>query len=339
MDFWLQWGVEVVAAIQAAMGDGWRGIMLAFTATGYDEFFLLLLPGVYWCIDRRLGIRLAIALMLSVVVNNAAKLAWSQPRPFWLDARVALYGPAELTYGLPSGHAQNGVVVWGMLAHYLGRWWAWAAAALLTLAVSFSRLYLGVHFPTDILAGWLLGALVLWAVLVFAPRLMKAFARRSWSWQMAVILAAAAVGAAGGTALAAANSGRPAYDPGWLANIYTAAPEAVLTAAPLADIYTGIGAFFGLTSGVVWLNYRGEFDAGGVFLRRVARYLLGLMGVILVWAGLDFVFTALAADESALGLALRFVRYTAVGWWVAAAAPLLFVRWGLAGWRPVERTD
>lgn len=337
MNYWLQWGADVVVAIQSAMGDGWRGVMLALTATGYNEFFLLLLPGVYWSIERRLGIRLAFALMLSVVVNNAAKLAGSEPRPFWFDARVALRGPAELTYGLPSGHAQNGVVVWGILAHYLGTWWAWAGAALLILGVSFSRLYLGVHFPTDILAGWLLGALVLWATLAVGPRLMSAFARRSRKWQLAAIVVVAVVSLAAGTALAAANSGQPAYDPAWLANIHTAAPDSVLAAAPLADIYTGVGAFFGLAIGLIWLSGLGEFDAGGSFLRRVARYLLGLAGVLLLWAGLDYLFTALAADQSALGLALRLVRYGTVGWWVAAGAPLLFVRLGLADWRPAER--
>ena len=66
---------------------------------------------------------------------------------------------------MPSGHAQNAVVVWGVLAWSLGRRAAWAAAAVLALAIGWSRYALGVHSAGQILVGWAIGLVLLAAAM------------------------------------------------------------------------------------------------------------------------------------------------------------------------------
>jgi len=75
-------------------------------------------------------------------------VAFHAPRPYWYSKDVKALS-AEGTFGLPSGHAQRAVVLFGALAAWLKRGWAWAAAIALILLVGLSRLYLeSISRPT-----------------------------------------------------------------------------------------------------------------------------------------------------------------------------------------------
>jgi len=156
----LYWGIELILWLQS-LGDWPAGLMNLFTFTGYAEFYLLIMPAVYWCWDSRLGLRLAVVFLLSTALNFYVKLLIHDPRPYWLEPEVRLLSRAEITFGAPSGHAQNAVAVWGTLAAYLKSSWAWVIAGLLMFFVGLSRIYLGVHFPTDVLIGWLMNCVPL----------------------------------------------------------------------------------------------------------------------------------------------------------------------------------
>jgi len=83
-----------------------------------------------------------------------------QPRPFQYDSRVKALVHAG-GGGLPSGHTQSAVAVWGYLASQVRSRKLWILAGFLMIGIPVSRLYLGVHFPTDLLGGYILGALLL----------------------------------------------------------------------------------------------------------------------------------------------------------------------------------
>ena len=76
----------------------------------------------------------------------------------WLP--VAVQHVEGLGGGLPSGHAQNGLVVWGGLAAWARRPWVWTLAVLIIVLLGLSRVYLGVHYPSDVAAGAALGMAV-----------------------------------------------------------------------------------------------------------------------------------------------------------------------------------
>ena len=156
----LDFGIRLIVALQG-LGD-WQTLpMKFFSFLGTEEFFMLILPILYWCVDSLLGIRVAIILMLSGGINGAIKLALHGPRPYWFSTSVKGLA-AETSFGVPSNHAQSATVIWGILAAALRKWWAWLVAVLLIFLVGLSRLYLGVHFPQDVLLGWLIGGLFLW---------------------------------------------------------------------------------------------------------------------------------------------------------------------------------
>ena len=77
---------------------------------------------------------------------------------------------AGLGYSFPSGHSFFAVTLYGMMAYWLtratpARRWVWVPAVLLILAIGFSRIYLGVHYASDVLAGFCVGLPWLWACL------------------------------------------------------------------------------------------------------------------------------------------------------------------------------
>ncbi|WP_034383108.1 phosphatase PAP2 family protein [Deinococcus sp. YIM 77859] len=133
---------------------------LAVTHLGRDEVFIVVLALYTWLVNPRGGRNLGVAFALSYLVNTALKFGLNLPRPFWADPTLASEA-AQATAGgpgLPSGHAQMAATLWGGIAAQVGRAGMWAAALLLIALIAVSRLVLHVHYPSDVIAGLLLGA-------------------------------------------------------------------------------------------------------------------------------------------------------------------------------------
>src|SRR4030042_2683100 len=111
MEAILQWGIGFINIVQQIHGPVLDSIFRIITFLGTEKFYLILLPLIFWCLDFRLGARLAIILLLSVYINLGLKDILQQPRPFDIDPTVQLTDAEG--YGLPSGHAQSGVAMGG----------------------------------------------------------------------------------------------------------------------------------------------------------------------------------------------------------------------------------
>ena len=322
MDFLVPGGVAWVVAIQA-LGAWLEAPMRFFSFLGTEDFFLLVLPLVYWCVDAPLGVRVGFILITGNYLNSVFKLLLAGPRPYWVSAQVIPFG-AESTFGVPSGHSQHSVSVWGMLASGVRGRWAWALAFVLAFIIGFSRWYLGVHFPHDVFMGWLIGGVWLWAFLRFWDPVAAALARRPLGSQVVIALAASLIL----VALGAASAGRLAgytFPEDWRSHALRAGalPDPVTTGGVIASS----GMLFGLGAGVAWLASRGGYRTSGPLGTRLLRFVVGLAGVAILWMGLGQI---LPAHGDLVSAALRYVRYALVGFWVAAGAPWVFLRLALA---------
>jgi membrane-associated phospholipid phosphatase len=157
----------------------WLSIpMLAITALGYEEFIVLLLLTLYWCVDQMIGLRVGIVLMTANTFNTFFKFLFHSPRPYWISDDVTAYSH-ETSFGLPSGHAQIAASVWGWLAVEVKKRWFTVVAVVLIFLIGFSRLYLGVHFFSDVLLGWFLGALLVFLFMKWQNMFSEWFSRQT----------------------------------------------------------------------------------------------------------------------------------------------------------------
>lgn len=107
---------------------------------------------------RKYGIAMFAALIAGVLVGNLClKNLIARARPCWLES-VSLLIANPTDYSFPSGHTLSSVIGAYMLMA-ANRWFGWAAIPLAAL-IAFSRLYLFVHFPTDVLASVVLGIVI-----------------------------------------------------------------------------------------------------------------------------------------------------------------------------------
>jgi undecaprenyl-diphosphatase len=114
----------------------------------------------------KFGIPVAFSTVLGGCIHKIIKMIVARPRPDTADMFILVDGES-----FPSGHANGGLIFYAMLAILVGRMLVMQnnrtaarvlriGLALLIFLIGFSRIYLGVHYPSDVLAGWLLGVLL-----------------------------------------------------------------------------------------------------------------------------------------------------------------------------------
>jgi len=322
MDFLVQNGINWVVAIQS-LGSWLELPMKLFTFLGVGDFFFLILPLIYWSVDARLGLRIAVILAVSNYLNTILKLLFAAPRPYWVSAQVKAF-LAENTFGIPSGHAQNAAAMWSLLASRVNGRWLWLAAFALTFLIGFSRLYLGVHFVHDVILGWLIGYIILFLFLRYWDPLAGWFTTKSLAQQMMVAFLISLIMIAVGAWSTARLDGY-VFPEEWKDNARRvgALPDPI----SMENIITSAGSLFGLGAGAAWIASRGGYQASGSVEKRSFRYIIGLIGIVILWFGLGEVFPH---GETLAPLILRYIRYALVGFWVMAGAPWLFFRFKLA---------
>lgn len=223
------------------------------TFFGDEKFYLVLLPLVYWCVDKRLGIRLALLVLASNTINLWLKYACGLARP---DPAKVRYIAHQDGPGFPSGHTQSATTAFGYLGSQARRR-AWLGGAImLFLLVGLSRLYLGVHHLYDVLGGLVLGGLL---VLLFVRGLPAA--ERWWGgWPCAARYAAAA-----------------------------GLPIVLFAVWPVEGVSGSLGALCGFAVGALIEVERVRFVSAGAPPQRVLRFLLGFAFVAVLYFGLSAV--------------------------------------------------
>ncbi len=292
MDPILEWGIEVIVAIQTIRSPMLDAFFRGVTFLGNAEFYLLLAPIIIWCVNYRLGARVGILLLFSGYINETLKNLFMQPRP--CEPRPDVCIDHADGYGIPSGHSQNAIVFWGVIAQWIGTAWGWIAAILLMLLIGISRIYLGVHFPTDVFVGWAIGIVILGTYLLVGKRVEAWLGELSLTAQILLALLL---------------------------------PLLLLAIQPNDVMVQLTGTLAGIALGVALTMRYLDFDAGGLIWKRAVRFLLGVAVVAAIYFGLRFIFPA---EGDSLYAVFRFVRYGLVGLWISIGAPWLFLRLGLA---------
>jgi len=325
MEAWLTGQIPLIIWLQS-LGPWLALPMQALTWLGATQFLLIVLLGFYWCVDSGLGLRLGLILVTSTGLNGAIKLAFGLPRPYWISQAVRPLGN-ETTFGFPSGHAQEGLVFWGRLAAWFGRPWLWGLSFAIVLLVSLSRIVLGVHFPMDILGGWLVGALVLAGFMLLETPVWHWLSGQTDRLRLLIAFLASLLLLFINMLIWAFTAGR--LVPGdWIVAASLALPTPQLVdPRALETAFQLSGLLFGLGAGGVLLNRSRGFHAGGPWSQRGLRLLTGLAGLVIIYLGPRLI---LPQGESGGALAITYLHHALTGLWVSWLGPLTFVALKLA---------
>jgi hypothetical protein len=231
--------------------------------------------------------------LFSSYFGTLAKQFLKQPRPFEYDPRIKQLFAAP-PWGFPSIHTQNAIVVWGYLAIQIKKAWFWVLAISLMILIPLSRLYLGLHFPTDLLGGYILGALLLCLFLNFSKPL------ENWLMSIGIL---------------------------WRIIMAVLFPIILMALLPSQEpnaISAG-SLFIGISLGVVIENQWVRFDPSTEPRNQASKLILGIISLFVLRFGLKLLFTSLTPETFFLGL-----RYALIGCWFSAGAPWAFIKLGLA---------
>jgi membrane-associated phospholipid phosphatase len=301
---------------------GWLlPFMMFFTSLGSEYAFLLILPLIYWCIDSAIGLRTAVMLTFSVSSHSILKLVFHTPRPYWVDARVKAFS-AETSFGFPSGHSTDAVSVWGTVARGFNKRWLTLTLVFIMFMIGLSRIYLGVHFLQDVLGGWLLGGLLLLGLSLLDKPVTRWLGSKSLTVQ--ILVSACVSGVILLLGILARNASTAfVIPPDWITQAFNSS-QVSLNPRSLDGLVTVSGLFFGFGAGYAWLTKKLHgYQVEGSFEKRVLRFLVGLITVVIVYLPLELI---APSQPEALSLIVTYLRYALLGLWVSAGAPLLFRR-------------
>lgn len=268
----------------------------AFSVIGMEQFYMILIPILFWSINRKLGLRIAYVFVTSMYVNAWVKQATKILRPIGIPGIKSTLVSTATGYAMPSGHAQGPMTFWLLIGLWLRKFWLWVIFILLILGMGVSRLYLGLHWPLDVFVGWgvgLLFGLVGWV-------LGEWWSYRKFGLKVRLFFA-------------------------------LVFPIALLywhndaTSALYAAILLGIGV--GAVLEEEWLG----LDIDPVWWKRVSTALIGIAGLIAVqWLVKALGNSPLNIPQNIL----MMVRGVLIGLWATLGAPYVFRQSGL--YRPKE---
>ena len=146
--------MEFLYLLEKIRLPGLNEFMLLITQLGEETAFLVIAMIVFWCVDKKKGYYLMAVGFAGTILNQFLKLLFRIPRPWILDPDFTILEQAREAaagYSFPSGHTQMAVGTFGSLAAVTNKRLVAAACITLAALVAFSRMYIGVHTPADVM--------------------------------------------------------------------------------------------------------------------------------------------------------------------------------------------
>lgn len=169
------WEISLMVWLQAHLGTAGAEIASFITLFGEELACVAVIGFLYFCYDKRFGRYVGLNMIFGFTLNTVIKNIILRRRPYFdhaeikclkpVDPKADLYDISAQEFSFPSGHAVNTTLIYGSIARWTGKTLFKVIAVLIPLFVGISRFALGVHYPTDVIGGWILGL----AVLLFVP--------------------------------------------------------------------------------------------------------------------------------------------------------------------------
>lgn len=261
-------------------------IMLLITTLGEETAFLVTAMILFWCVNKYTGYYVLSVGFIGTLSNQFLKLIFRVPRPWVIDSEFTILEQAREAasgYSFPSGHTQSAVGTFGGIAYVTKNRWVRVCAIIIAILVPFSRMYIGVHTPLDVLVA---AAMALMLILLLEPIVLRS-EHKGLNYLLGFMLV-----------LAVAFLCYVEFWP-FPENI-----DAHNLASGLKNAYTLLGALLGLIVVYIvdekWLN----FSTNAVWWAQILKVVGGLLLVLAVKAGLKTPLNFLFGESA--GRAIRY---------------------------------
>ena len=170
--FFFEWEVDLIEWLQGVMGSAGEGIAKALSVIGGETVSLLVLLAVLFCYKKEAGKRCGYTILTASMWFPMIKNIALRVRPYMahqdkvkalmkVEADADMMDIVQQGYSFPSGHSAMAVACYGSIGREIKKRWMWFLAVAVPLLIGLSRFAVGVHYPTDVLAGWAVGLLAL----------------------------------------------------------------------------------------------------------------------------------------------------------------------------------
>ena len=284
--------------------------MLAITQLGDETAFLVIALVMFWCVDKKKGYFLLSVGFTGTIINQFMKIWFRIPRPWVLDENFTILEQARegaSGYSFPSGHTQSAVGTYGTVACVTKDKALRIGSILLAVIIPFSRLYIGVHTPLDVLTA---AAIAVALIFLIRPIIMNHNGK-----YFPYFLG-------GMTAVSAAYLLFVKIYP------FPADVDAANLLSAKENAYTLLGAVLGMTAVYVidtkWLNFR----TNGIWWTQILKVVFGLIVVLAVKSGTKEFLNSVFGEFTG-----RAVRYFLTVISAGVVWPLTFSWFELLGYR------
>lgn len=300
MDFQL----DILMYLQSIRNELLTSIFTFFTICTEVPVLTVVTGILYWCINKKVGQRTLFALCGSLNINASAKSIIKMPRPIGTAGLESLRVETATGYSFPSGHTQTATTFWTSMMYLFRKAWIYIVGILMILGAGISRLYLSVHWPLDVIVGWIFG-------IIFSILFIKLFdyIDHNKNYYILVILMLI-----------------------FGVTTYFVGGE---------ELYKIFGLYTGFALGYMvedtFINFSTGNDGGrrSIFVRRppkhkviinkIIRFIVGIISLVAVYLLINYVEDTLIINktEEIINI-ITYLKYTFIVFWGVAGAPALF---------------
>lgn len=149
----MDWQLLTLQTIQSWHHPVLDGFFNLISWAGEETVYILLAAWLLWCQNKGLGYRVGLIFLTGAAFNGVLKNMFAIDRPIGVAGVDSQRLHTATGYSFPSGHAQGAASFWLALMWQVRRPGIWVLGTFLIVSIALSRLYLGVHWPIDVLAG------------------------------------------------------------------------------------------------------------------------------------------------------------------------------------------
>ena len=243
--------LEILKAIQTIANPFFDVLFQIITMFGEDSLAIVVMAVIYWTYNKKLGEYIAYSTLTSASINGMVKNIFKAKRPIGEEGIRSLRTETAGGYSFPSGHSQGAASFYGAVAVYLRKKWVSILCIITILAVGFSRMYLGVHWPKDVVGGILLGG----ACAYVTYKIYSKFENKQLVYWITFVILLSGI-----------------------------------TFARTADYFKALGAYLGFVLAMYIEKKYVNFSVEGNLCNKILRVVIGLAILLIMKSGLKILF-------------------------------------------------